>query len=433
MLFPPDAKLLPSRSSKPMSSDAQIMSAPSNAGNTSSPHAGRWHVLAILSALMGFASISTDFYLPAMPSMADQLGADAGKVEYTISGFLIGFSLGQLLWGAISDKYGRRIPVAIGLVLFIIGSAGCAMSQSVEAMIAWRILQALGACAGVVLSRAMVRDLYQGPRAAQMLSTLIAVMAIAPLLAPIIGGQIDAIAGWRAIFWTLVVLGLLALAGLFSLPETLSAERRRTDPLIGAFHRYANLLGHRKIIGYAGAGAFFYSGMYAYIAGTPFAFITYHHVPAEYYGLLFGAGIIGIVITNLINARLVHRFGMDRILMGGTLVAMLAGIVLAVNAYSDLGGLWGLFLPLLMFVSVTGFIVANSIAGAMADYPEQAGSVSALVGAIQYGSGIAGSGLVGAFADGTPWPLGWVIAVMSIGSVLCAWLVTSSSQKTEQE
>jgi DHA1 family bicyclomycin/chloramphenicol resistance-like MFS transporter len=419
-----------------MPSEAQIISASPVPGKTPSsqaaPHAGRRHVLAILSALMGFASISTDFYLPAMPSMAEQLGADAGKVEYTISGFLIGFSLGQLLWGAISDKYGRRVPVAIGLVLFVIGSAGCAMSQSVEAMIAWRILQALGACAGVVLSRAMVRDLYEGPRAAQMLSTLIAVMAIAPLLAPIIGGQIDALAGWRAIFWTLVVLGLLALAGLLSLPETLPSERRRTDPLIGAFRRYANLLGHRKIIGYAGAGAFFYSGMYAYIAGTPFAFITYHHVPAEYYGLLFGAGIIGIVITNLINARLVHHFGMDRILMAGTLIAMLAGLVLAVNAYSDIGGLWGLFLPLLVFVSVTGFVVANSIAGAMADYPEQAGSVSALVGAIQYGSGIAGSGLVGVFADGTPWPLGWVIAVMSIGSVLCAWLVTSSP-KTEQE
>jgi DHA1 family bicyclomycin/chloramphenicol resistance-like MFS transporter len=419
-----------------MPSEAQIISASPVPGKTPSaqaaPHAGRRHVLAILSALMGFASISTDFYLPAMPNMAAQLGADAGKVEYTISGFLIGFSLGQLLWGAISDKYGRRVPVAIGLVLFVIGSAGCAMSQSVEAMIAWRILQALGACAGVVLSRAMVRDLYEGPRAAQMLSTLIAVMAIAPLLAPIIGGQIDALAGWRAIFWTLVVLGLLALAGLLSLPETLPSERRRTDPLIGAFRRYANLLGHRKIIGYAGAGAFFYSGMYAYIAGTPFAFITYHHVPAEYYGLLFGAGIIGIVITNLINARLVHHFGMDRILMAGTLIAMLAGLVLAVNAYSDIGGLWGLFLPLLVFVSVTGFVVANSIAGAMADYPEQAGSVSALVGAIQYGSGIAGSGLVGVFADGTPWPLGWVIAVMSIGSVLCAWLVTSSP-KTEQE
>jgi DHA1 family bicyclomycin/chloramphenicol resistance-like MFS transporter len=386
-----------------------------------------WRVLAILSALMGFASISTDFYLPAMPAMADDLRADPGSIDYTISGFLIGFSLGQLVWGAVSDKYGRRIPVALGLILFIIGSAGCAMSQSVEAIIIWRVFQALGACAGVVLSRAMVRDLYQGPRAAQMLSTLIAVMAIAPLLGPILGGQIAALVGWRAIFWTLVLVGLLALVGLFTLPETLPFERRRTDPLSGAFRRYAMLLGHKKIVGYAGAGAFFYSGMYAYIAGTPFAFITYHHVPAQYYGLLFGSGIVGIVVTNLINARLVHRFGMDRILICGTFVATLAGIVLAICAWSDLGGLWGLFLPLLVFVSVTGFIVANSIAGAMSDYPEQAGSVSALVGAIQYGSGIAGSGLVGAFADGTPWPMGWVIAIMAIGSMSCAALITNGT------
>lgn len=416
-----------------MPSQAQLRSAGGIADDASTPHAQRWHVLAILSALMGFASISTDFYLPAMPEMANQLDADAGSVEFTISGFLIGFSLGQLFWGALSDKYGRKIPVAIGLVLFVIGSIGCAISTSVEEIILWRILQALGACAGVVLSRAIVRDLYQGPRAAQMLSTLIAVMAIAPLLGPILGGHIAAFAGWRAIFWTLVVLGLLALAGLFTLPETLPIERRRKDPLMSAFRRYADLLTHKKIIGYAGAGAFFYSGMYAYIAGTPFAFITYHKVPAEYYGLLFGAGIIGIVITNLINARLVHRFGMNRILAAGTLLAMISGIVLAINSYFDLGGLWGLFLPLLAFVSVTGFVVANSITGAMADYPDQAGSVSALVGAIQYGSGIAGSGLVGALADGTPWPMGWVIAVMGVGSALCAWFVISTSSKSREE
>lgn len=382
---------------------------------------------------MGFASISTDFYLPAMPLMAAQLGADPGDVEYTISGFLIGFSLGQLFWGALSDKYGRRIPVALGLVLFIIGSAGCAISQNVEAMIFWRILQALGACAGVVLSRAMVRDLYQGARAAQMLSTLIAVMAIAPLLGPILGGQIAAVAGWRAIFWTLVFLGILALGGLFTLPETLPLTSRRTDTLLSALKRYSVLLTHRKIIGYAGAGAFFYSGMYAYIAGTPFAFITYHQVPAEYYGLLFGAGILGIVVTNLINARLVQRFGMNRILVSGAFVAMLAGGVLAIDAYSDFGGLWGLFLPLLAFVSVTGFVVANSIAGAMADYPEQAGSVSALVGALQYGSGIAGSGLVGMLADGTPWPMGWVIAIMGVGCMACALYVNSTPSTPHRE
>lgn len=326
-----------------MPSQIQLCSADTIIDSAPTPHTQRWQVLAILSALMGFASISTDFYLAAMPEMADQLGADAGSVEFTISGFLIGFSLGQLLWGALSDKYGRRLPVAIGLVLFVIGSIGCALSASVEEIILWRILQAIGACAGVVLSRAIVRDLYQGARAAQMLSTLIAVMAIAPLLGPILGSQIAAIAGWRAIFWVLVLLGPLALVGLFTLPETLSAERRSTEPLTGAFRRYANLLTHKKIIGYAGTGAFFYSGMYAYIAGTPFAFITYHKVPAEYYGLLFGSGIIGIVITNLINARLVHRFGMNRILAGGTGFAMLSGIVLAINSYFDFGGLWGAF------------------------------------------------------------------------------------------
>lgn len=387
------------------------------------PAAGRWQILAVLSALMGFASISTDFYLPAMPEMARALSTDAGNVDYTISGFLVGFSLGQLVWGAVSDKYGRRIPVAIGLVLFIIGSAGCAISQTIEAMIFWRVLQALGACAGVVLSRAMVRDLYEGPRAAQMLSTLIAVMAIAPLLGPIIGGQVAALLGWRAIFWVLVIVGILTLAALFTLPETLPPQLRRTEPLSGAFGRYAMLLMERRMLGYAGVGAFFYGGMYAYIAGTPFAFITYHGVPPQYYGLLFGSGIIGIVITNLINARLVHRFGMLRILCVGVGVAMLAALVLAVDACLDFGGLWGLFLPLLLFVSMTGFVVANSIAGALADFAKQAGAVSALVGALQYGSGIVGSGLIGAFADGTPWPLGWVIAVMTFGSALCTTLI----------
>lgn len=390
-------------------------------GATAAPR--RWQVLAILSALMGFASISTDFYLPAMPTMARALNATTGSVEYTISGFLIGFSLGQLVWGAVSDRYGRRIPVAAGLVLFVIGSAGCALSNSIETIIFWRIVQALGACAGVVLSRAMVRDLYQGPRAAQMLSTLIAIMAIAPLLGPILGGQIAEWAGWRAIFWTLAGVGLVTLAALFTIPETLPVARRQTAPLISAFGEYARLLLSRKILGYAGAGAFFYGGMYAYIAGTPFAFITYYHVPAEFYGLLFGAGILGIIATNVLNTRLVLRNGIDRMLVGGTTAATLAGIMVAATAFSDWGGLWGLFLPLLLFVSVTGFVVANSIAGAMADFPEQAGAVSALVGALQYGAGIASSGLVGGFADGTPWPMGWVIAMTGIGSLLCALLV----------
>src|SRR3954467_10071017 len=280
-----------------------------------------WRVLAILSALMGFASISTDLYLPAMPAMGRALGADAGTVELTVSGYLIGFSLGQLLWGPIGDRHGRRLPVAIGLVLFVIGSAGCALAGSAWALIGWRLVQAAGACAGVVLARAMVRDLFEGYRAAQMLSTLMTVMAIAPLLGPVLGGQILAFAGWRAIFWTLVGVGLATLAALFTLPETLPVERRSRASLGRALVRYGELIRNRRLLGYAGAGGFFYGGMFAYIAGTPFAYITFHHVSPRLYGLLFAVGVIGIMVTNVTNSRLVTRLGSDRLLLVGTTIA----------------------------------------------------------------------------------------------------------------
>ena len=381
----------------------------------------------VLSTLLAFASISTDLYLPALPTMAAALHADAGTVELTIASYLVGFSVGQLLWGPIGDRYGRRGPVAIGLVLFVIGSAGCALSASAWQMIGWRVVQAVGACAGVVLARAMVRDLYPRDRAAQMLSTLMTVMAIAPLLGPIVGGQILALAGWRAIFWTLVGVGLLTLAALFALPETLPRERRNAETLPRAFAGYGELLRERALLGYVGAGGFLYGGIFAYVAGTPFAYISVHHVSPQRYGVLFAIGIVGIMATNLINARVVAGVGGDRLLRAGTIAAALAGAVLAVTAWTGWGGLAGLIVPLFVFVSMTGFIVANSIVGALATSSRRAGAVSALVGAVQYGSGMIGSALVGAFADGTPWPMGWVIALAGSGSAVCAWLLLPAS------
>lgn len=319
--------------------------------------------------------------------------------------------------------------MAIGLVLFVIGSAGCALAGSVWTMIGWRVVQAAGACAGVVLARAMVRDLFEGDRAAQMLSTLMTVMAIAPLLGPIVGGQILALAGWRAIFWTLVAVGLATLVALFTLPETLPQKRRNHEPLTSALARYGELCRNRRLLGYAGAGGFLYAGMFAYIAGTPFAYITYYHVSPRLYGLLFGVGVVGIMAANIVNSRLVTRFSSDLLLMRGIGIAALAGVALAIAAWTKLGGLVGLVLPLFVFVSMAGFIVANSIAGALADFPERAGAVSALVGAMHYGSGIVGSALVGALADGTPKPLGWVIALCGIGSLLCARLLIAARHR----
>lgn len=383
-----------------------------------------WYVLSVLSLLMGFASISTDLYLPAMPLMGRSLGAEAGMIELTISGYLIGFSLGQLLWGPISDRYGRRPSLAAGMIMFVIGSAGCALADSADQLIVWRIVQAVGACAGVALSRAMVRDLYQGNRAARMLSTLITVMAIAPLIGPSVGGRIAAFSGWRAIFWVLVGVGMVTLAALLTIPETLPHGKRNREPLARAMVRYLEIMRDKRVLGYIGAGAFLYAGMYAYVAGTPSAYISYYHVPAERYGLLFGLGIVGIMLANIINSRLVLRHGYDRVLAGGCVICAAASIATAVAAGSGWGGLWGLVVPLFVFASSTGLIVANSITGAMALFPERAGAVSALTGALQYGSGILGSGLIGIFADGTPRPMGWVIGAAGIGC-LCStvWLL----------
>jgi DHA1 family bicyclomycin/chloramphenicol resistance-like MFS transporter len=298
-------------------------------------------VLVLLSTLLGFASISTDLYLPALPTMAAALHADAGTVALTIAGYLVGFSVGQLLWGPIGDRYGRRGPIAIGLVLLVIGSAGCALSPTADLMIAWRVVQAVGACAGVVLARAMVRDLYAGNRAVQVLSTLMTIMAVAPLAGPIVGGQILALAGWRAIFWTLVGVGVLTLAALFTVPETLPPARRNNETLGRAFAGYGGLLRHRGLIGYAGAIGFLYVGLFANIAGSPFAYITYYQVSPQFYGVLFASGVIGIMATNMVNARMVARFGSDRLLRAGTVMAALSGVAVAVATRTGWGGLVG--------------------------------------------------------------------------------------------
>ncbi|WP_313334030.1 multidrug effflux MFS transporter [Sphingobium yanoikuyae] len=380
-------------------------------------------IMAILATLMAFGSISTDLYLPAMPAMARDLGADTGAMEFTISGYLIGFSLGQLLWGAVSDRVGRRLPVAIGIILFVIGSAGCALSGSAAEVIGWRIVQAVGACAGVVLSRAMVRDLFSRDRAAQMLSTLIVIMAIAPLAGPLLGGQVLRFASWHWIFWLLVGIGGVTLAALFTVPETLAPEQRDPDAVRHALSRYGELLADRRILAYAGIGGFFYAGAFAYIAGSPFAYISYYHVPASAYGLLFGAAILGIMAMNMLNTRLVARFGSDHLLRAGAMMAAVTGLLAALAGWTGWGGLVGLLVPLLAFSALNGLIVANSLAGALAAWPDRAGAASALVGAIQYGSGILGSALVGLVADGTPWPLGLVIGLAGIGSLACTRLL----------
>lgn len=231
------------------------------------------------------------------------------------------------------------------------------------------------------------------------------------------------LASWHWIFWLLVAIGAVTLGALFTVPETLEPARRDMDAVRHAVARYGELLADRRVLAYAGIGGFFYAGVYAYIAGTPFAYINYYHVPAGAYGLLFGGAILGIMIINTLNVRLVPRFGSDRLLRWGAAMVAVAGVLAAIAGGTGIGGLAGLAAPLLVFAALNGLIVANSLSGALSAWPERAGAVSALVGAFHYGSGIVGSALVGLLADGTPWPLGLTVALMGLGSLACTLLL----------
>lgn len=383
--------------------------------------------LLILSLLMAFASISTDLYLPAMPEMAQALNISPGTLQFTVTGYLIGFSAGQLFWGPISDRFGRKLPVAIGLILFIIGSAGCAMATDGTQIIIWRVVQALGACANVVLARAMVRDIYEGREAAQKMSTLMTIMAIAPLAGPTLGGQILRFGSWQAIFWSLVLIAVVTLISLSMLPETLPRQKRSPGSLNQIVKRYGSFFRDSRFLSYTAAGAFFYAGTFAYIAASPFAYITYYHVSAQYYGLIFAGGIIGMMVTAQINARLLHRYDTETMLRAGALISACAGLILVVNTWTAWGGLPLMIFACLLYVAATGLVLANSVAGALNCFPDASGSASALVGALQYGSAMLGSAAVAFFANGCVLPLGSVVAVCGIGCLLCALSVPRAS------
>jgi DHA1 family bicyclomycin/chloramphenicol resistance-like MFS transporter len=354
------------------------------------------------------------------------MGAGVGWLDWTVSGYLIGFCIGQLAWGPFSDRYGRRLPVALGLVLFLIGCAGCAMSDSVTMLIGWRVLQAIGASASVVIARVIVRDMYHGIHAAKLMSTLMTVMAIAPLLGPSVGSLILRVASWRAIFWTLTVVGMIALAVLWTVPETLPRDARTRVPLSHALRTYGQLLRHRAMLGYGGVAGCYFGASFAYVTGSPFLYITYFHFSPQWYGAMFAAGIVGIMLANQVNARLLGRYSVTTLIRAGASIAALAAITSTVAAPLGWGGRAGTVVPLLIVVAANGFISANAIAGALSCFAEGGGAVSALLGCVQYGTGMVGSALVGVFAGATPRSLEAVIASMCIGSALCAWLLLPS-------
>ena len=336
------------------------------------------------------------------------------------SGFLVGFAIAQLIWGPISDHLGRRKPLLIGMVLFIIGSAGCAMSTSITQIVFWRVFQALGACTGPMLARAMIRDLFARTRAAQMLSTLVLVMAIAPIAGPLIGGQIIRLSTWHSVFWLLAVIGALMFISLNWLPETLPEEKRVKASLAGAFRNYRSLFANGRFMRYTLSLTCYYVAAYAFITGSPFVYISYYHVEPQHYGWLFALNIVGVMVMSVVNRRLVQRHSLEQLLKYATMLAALAAVALAVLVKLESGGVEAIIITVFLFFSMNGIIAATSTAAALDAVPSIAGSASALIGALQYGSGIISSLLLAAFSDGTPWTMAWIIALFTLCSAVLA-------------
>lgn len=372
--------------------------------------------MVILGVLMAFTSLSTDIYLPAMPVMADELH---GNAELTVTGFLVGFAIAQLVWGPVSDRIGRRMPLFIGMVLFVIGSIGCAMSQTMEQVVFWRVFQALGACTGPMLARAMIRDLYSRTEAAKMLSTLMVIMAVAPIIGPLLGGQLLKIGSWHSIFWLLAVIGALMFAMVFRLPETLPDTGHNSVSIWHAFANYRMLLANGPFMRYTLSLTFYYTAVYAFIVASPFVYINYFGIDAQHYGLLFGLNILGVMGLSMINRYLVVRFSLDALLRTATGVAALAALLLAVVVKADMGGIVGIVVPVFVAFTMNGVIAASATAAALDSVPKMVGSASALIGALQYGSGIVSSIMLAVFSDGTPWPMAWMMALfMVLGAVM---------------
>ncbi len=363
-------------------------------------------LLGILAALMAITSLSTDIYLPAMPQMQIDL---KGNVELTITGFLIGFAIGQLIWGPISDRMGRLRPLTVGIALFIFGSVGCALSQNITQILIWRVIQAFGACTGPMLSRAMVRDMHGRTKAAEMLSTLMIIMAIAPIIGPLMGGQLLKFSTWHSIFWLLAIIGFIMLIAITVVPETYPTEKRPNTTLTKAFANYKVLLKNRTYMKYTLSITFYYVGVYAFLAGSPFVYIDYFGVKPQHYGWLFALNIVGVMILSAINRKLVAKYSLNRLLQVSTGIAMTAGIFLIILTDANLFGIFGIIIPVFFVFSMNGIISATATAAALDGVPDMAGAASALLGSLQYGSGILSSILLALFSNGTPFAMSLIM------------------------
>ncbi|HKT99167.1 MAG TPA: Bcr/CflA family multidrug efflux MFS transporter [Paraburkholderia sp.] len=378
------------------------------------PHSPRrrpdGRLILLLGALAACGPLATDMYLPSLPAIAQSFGVSAAAAAMTLTSFMAGFSIGMLLYGPLSDAYGRRPVLLGGIALFTLASIACWFSYSVGELTFVRFLQALGAGAASVLARAIARDAHEPSDAAKVLSMVAIVTSIGPLLAPLIGGQLLLLGGWRVVFIALTLFGLACgAAAWLRVPETWPAEKRESAAVLRSFAAYGRLLRDPLVWGHMLCGGMAFAAMFTYISATPFVYIEYFHVSPQHYGLFFGVNVFGIMLGNFFNTRFIGRMGTLRMVSMASTVSIVASFFVALMCVTGWGGLWSIVTGLFFVVSVVGLLSANCATDLMYRYPKNAGAAAAVFGATQLGLGALASVVVGWFPGVSPLGMGCTI------------------------
>lgn len=377
----------------------------------------------VLGGLTALPPLSMDMYLPALPEVTRALSAPAATVQLTLTACLAGMALGQLVVGPMSDKWGRRRPLLVGLIVYVLATAVCAIAPSIELLVAFRLLQGLAGAAGIVIARAVVRDLYDGVDMARFFSTLMLISGLAPIVAPLIGGQVLRFTDWRGVFVVLTATGLALTALVWRrLPETLAPGQRQSGGVGVALRTMRGLLADRVFTGYMLAGGFAFATLFAYVSASPFVVQEIYGASPQTFSLLFGANAVGLMIVGQINGKiLVGRVSLDKALTVGLTaitVASAALLLMTSGVFGDVG-LAPVAAGLFVLMSAMGLAMPNTNALALMRTPHAAGSASALLGTSSFLVGAVASPLVGIAGEDTAVPMAVVQLSCALAAICC--------------
>ncbi|MEZ8168016.1 Bcr/CflA family multidrug efflux MFS transporter [Vibrio tasmaniensis 1F-187] len=380
-----------------------------------------WMLFLVLGAIGALTPLAIDMYLPAMPTIAKDLGVTAGEVQITLTAYTAGFALGQLLHGPLADSYGRKPILLIGVLFFAIASVVSATTHGIEALTLVRTAQGFAGAAAAVIIQAVVRDMFDREDFARTMSFVTLVMTVAPLIAPMIGGYLALWFGWRSIFWVLAIFAVIViLAVIIKIPETLPVENRQPLRFKTTIRNYARLCKNSTAMGLIFSGAFSFSGMFAFLTAGSFVYIDVYGVRPDLFGYLFGLNIVAMILMTTINGRIVKKVGSHTMLRAALVIQLLAGVGLLVGWLLDLG-LWGIVPFVMLFIGTISTIGSNSMGLLLSGYPNMAGTASSLAGTLRFGTGSVVGAIVAMLPSDSAGSMAMVMAACAVMSALLYW------------